>query len=419
MGERKIRYTEEQYQYARYEANVVDYALGRGYHLVKSGPHYRLAEHDSMVFTPDGRWFWNSRALQGRAIEFAMHYEGMTLPEAVLSICGAQRSTAMPQSSGMPAHAASRQPEKREFRLPEKAPNTKQLFAYLCGTRGLDREIVAQLVRDGDLYESVYHGQTDVFNAVFVGRDANGTPRSAFQRGLLSYASSPAYKRDVAGSDPAAAFRLAGRGEVDTVIVFEAAIDAISHASICKADGLDWQSCDRIALGGTQKGVGLEAYLEAHPQVRNVTLSFDADDAGRAASDRWEDWLEAFDYKVTRLAPTAGKDWNETLQERKREENLDNKTAATPIGRIEFIDSNGQESHESIEYSDAEEFEKAIRGNSGRMRVVVYRDASGDALSPTRQAERSASAPATDALADSARQMVAERSTELDEKLEL
>ena len=39
---------------------------------------------NSMVFTTDGRWFWNSHSLKGRAIEFIMAYEDKTLPEAVL-----------------------------------------------------------------------------------------------------------------------------------------------------------------------------------------------------------------------------------------------------------------------------------------------------------------------------------------------
>ena len=59
----------------------------------------------------------------------------------------------------------------------------------------------------------------------------------------------------------------------DTVIVFEASIDAISHACIYKDAGLDDKLYDRIALGGTEKTVGLTTYLQTHPNISRVVIA--------------------------------------------------------------------------------------------------------------------------------------------------
>lgn len=311
-------FTEEQYRYARDQASALEYATRCGYPVIKNGNCYRMRDHDSMVFTLDGRWFWNSRGLRGRAIEFAVHYERKTLPEAVLAICGTGGQW---RSGAKTVHPIAAPSEKKPFALPPKAKSCRRLYAYLCGTRKLDRGIITGLVRAGDLYESVRPytikatGKTgEAHNAVFVGRSPDGEPRSAFQRGLSSFGGGSAFKRDVAGSDPAAPFCVKGRDNVTVVFVFEAAIDAISHATIYKYAGLDYRDCDRIALGGTEKGVGLLAYLKAHAKIKDIWLAFDEDSAGQIAAERIEALLHGKGYNVHRAHQKGGKDWNDYLR---------------------------------------------------------------------------------------------------------
>ena len=57
----KNYYTKEQYQYAKYQASALEYALSKGYKLIPKGQYYTMPEHDSMVFAPNGMWYWNSR----------------------------------------------------------------------------------------------------------------------------------------------------------------------------------------------------------------------------------------------------------------------------------------------------------------------------------------------------------------------
>ena len=68
----------------------------------------------------------------------------------------------------------------------------------------------------GDIYEEAAH-----HNAIFVGRDEDGVPRYAHQRGTAGN-----FRLDVKGSDKA--FNFCYRGEGERLFVFEAPIDLLS-----------------------------------------------------------------------------------------------------------------------------------------------------------------------------------------------
>ena len=303
--------------------SALEYARAAGYDLVRDGRGYHLREHDSMIFTQDGRWFWNSRGLKGGVLELLQHYEGMSLPEAVNRLtvgCGSVQRA--PPSRQLPFHSRLPAPEKKPFELPEKSPTFKRLFAYLCQTRKLDVEIVQELVEQHKIFESIRRypapgtGELrEAHNIVFVGFDETGKPKSAFQRGTNTYGT--AFKRDVAGGDKTYAFCCQGREGVTAVSVFEASIDAISHATLAKCSGEDWRSRDRIAQGGTWEGPLLH-YLHCHPSVIEIELCYDNDEGGHKATARTLEALEKEGftaengYLVTVYFPEL-KDWNEDL----------------------------------------------------------------------------------------------------------
>ena len=393
-------FTEDQYRFAR-ESSALEYALSRGYPLIQKGNYYCLKDHDSMVFTQDGFWFWNSRSLKGRAIEFIRAYEDKTLVDAVQILNHVEGQTYADVRSGVQSHPAPQSPAampqpmraeitKKPFALPPQSPDFRRLFGYLCGTRKLDSEILRDLIRQGRIYESIrrYTVQEtgelkEVHNAVFVGMDAHGEPKSAFQRGLVSLSSSAAYKRDVPGSDPSAAFCVPGYGDAKTVIVFEASIDAISHACVYKDAGLDYKIYDRIALGGTQKAIGLTAYLESHPNITRVVLAMDEDAAGRAADAKIRSQLPE-GYEVLSLRQSLGKDWNEYLLRWRelagnvgqlpttcRHTSCAQQNTTTPVGRIHYLDDKGGVM-ETVAYGDRAAFRKQVRLelNSGQ-RIIA------------------------------------------------
>ena len=303
----KLYYTKAQYKRAKYDSSALEYAQSQGYDLVKKGSYYYLREHDSMVFTRNGRWYWNSRGVHGGAIEFQMYYEGKTLTEAVLTLAGDMECGYRPAPRAAPAPP---EPPK-EFALPERSRDFRQLFGYLCQTRGLDKAVVMEMLQQKVLYEGINRKNGIEFhNAVFVRYDSEGKPVGAFQRGLNTKVS---FRGDVEGSSKKYGWLLKGDPGADCVCVFEAAIDAASH--LCLTGN---RAADRLSLDGVTREdknpESLENYLALNPQVRSVMLMLDADEAGQRAAASIQRDLTARGYAALIVPPPYGKDYNDTLR---------------------------------------------------------------------------------------------------------
>lgn len=224
---KNTHFSQEQFQQAS-QVSALEYAKSRGYHLKPHGKNYFcLAEHDSMVFGLDGNWYWNSQGLHGRALAFAVHYENMSYPEAVLMLCDAlPGSGSKPTSySAMPKSSAPK--ERSVFQLPPSAPSMHAAFSYLIQTRCLDQEIVREPVRNHQIYETdkKFENGTIARNVVFVGLDENFEPRSAF---LRSCNSNSKFKLEVEGSNKAYPFIMYGGQSASSLHIFEAALENIS-----------------------------------------------------------------------------------------------------------------------------------------------------------------------------------------------
>lgn len=263
-------FTQEQYNYARYKASALDYAQSHGYELVKKGSYYVMCEHDSMVFTEDGKWFWNSRGLSGGVIEFVTNYENLSINDAILSIC---KGKYIEKQKNQTETVQSSESKEKRFAPPEKAENYKKMFYYLCRVRGIDSEIVQKMVRQHRIYQSKRG-----MNVVFVGFDEQGIPRNAFERG--TWENNP-YKHQVDFSDKLYPFTVPAEQQSDSVAVFEASIDALSHATLQKICGKEYDNIHRIAIGGQNDVRPIMYFLKRHPEVKKIYFCMDNDDAGR------------------------------------------------------------------------------------------------------------------------------------------
>ncbi len=313
------RVSPEQIELAR-SKSALEYAQSQGYELVRQNGWYKMREHDSMVFSPDGRWFWNSRNVSGKALDFMIYYENRPFVEAVQTLTGMQRTYAPAARPAAQEQTVTPKQPSAAFKLPERAPNFRYLFDYLCGKRALEREVVLEMIRQNRLFQSkvtLPNGKT-VYNATFVYLNDKGNPVGAYQRGMLDTQGRAPYKRDVFGSDKRYGWKLAAPFNPATQVrVFEAAIDAASDASLCAMkDGARWREApiDRLSLEGVQYPP-LQNYLRANPDVRQVTLMLDADAAGLEAAKRIAACVRRDFPQVTveTLTPLIGKDWNETL----------------------------------------------------------------------------------------------------------
>ena len=96
------------------------------------------------------------------------------------------------------------------------------------------------------------------------------------------------FKMDATGSDKSYPFF--HEGESDLLIVTEAPIDLMSHASIT-ADfyGRDWMVDHRISTGCLWNGA-IDRYLESHPQIRRLVFAVDNDYLARDKSGQFRNW---------------------------------------------------------------------------------------------------------------------------------
>ena len=285
--------------------------------LKRDGPNYRHREHDSLVYVSNRRfWYWNSRGKRINALDYLMEIRGYGFTEAVTRLTG----EAVPRAS--PIHPQEQPKPRRPAKLflpwPKKCATG--LFTYLL-KRGISDKVIERCIRLGMLYQGSYKPKKDepkyIPVCVFTGADEAGKVRFACMRGLYDN-----LKKDVYGSDKAYSFCLPPeRAHSSQVAVFEAPIDALSHATMQELDGWQWNGY-RLSLGGTSP-VALIAFLERHPEICRVTLHMDNDVGGLKNAQKIRDMLRADPkYKHIRVGinpPHQGKDYNEMLQIRLRQ----------------------------------------------------------------------------------------------------
>lgn len=332
----ELYFTDEEKEAALQNNNALEYALSRGYHLIQMGNEFHLKEHDSMVFTRDGRWFWNSQGIKGRAIDFIMKYEDQDYITAICTLAG---TMGRPMPIGPPRQISSLPPpEKREFILPERAENNRIVFAYLIKERGIDPALVRRMAAEKKIYQCVtyskleiagytkdgkacytvkkkyeeeladlsfakmtisnntagqsFHeekclspdeipkllksGQIHQFQSlVMVGYDESGEAQYASQRSTNMVGK--AFKVDISGSDKSYPFLLIPKQGSDTVCVFESPIEAMSYWTLCYETGSPRLNSYMLSQGGAGTNLSLERFLSGHSEIRHIIAALNND----------------------------------------------------------------------------------------------------------------------------------------------
>lgn len=249
------------------------------YELVKaSSNEYTTKSHDSLRMS-NGLWNWCSRGFGGRnAIDYIIKTEGLEFNDAA-NLLLEQLHNRIPVVAPQPT-----KPKERHIILPEKSPASNNVISYLK-SRGIDEEIIKECIEKHLIYEEKnYH------NAVFVGYDEMGNIKYAGCRST----NEKLFKQDATGSDKSYSFRLESNKKTDTIYIFEGAIDALSYATFLKLYGINYKEKTLISLAGVYQPssdiskskvpLAIQKYLDKHPEIKNIFLCLDNDEAGRKAS---------------------------------------------------------------------------------------------------------------------------------------
>ncbi len=247
-------YTQEQIDRAN-QADLVSFLQGRGEQLTRAGQEYRWKRHDSLTIRGN-KWYRHSQSKGGAPIDFVMEFFGKSFTEAVELLTG-EKGAAPPPDRPSPASFS-------DFRLPPHNTDNHIARNFLTAARRIDEDVSGFFFSTGDIYEEAAH-----HNAVFVGRDEDGVPRYAHQRGTAGN-----FRLDVKGGDKA--FNFCYRGEGERLFVFEAPIDLLSFLCLFKKD---WQKQSYLALGGVGEKA-LMRFLSDRPNIKTVYLCLDSDKAG-------------------------------------------------------------------------------------------------------------------------------------------
>ena len=185
---------------------------------------------------------------------------------------------------------------KKQVHIPLKSSDNKRVIGYLVKTRGIDYQIVKDLIEQGLIY------QDDKNNVVFlwvkddeiVGYNSRGTTN-------LSN-----FKQNGVGSDFSIGFQVKIGSRVDKVLIFEAPIDLLSMMTIKKRQSSPLNNVLLIAT----------CNLNVEPMVRAVSeypsaeifICYDNDKPAKEFLSNLNLGKE-----FTAIFPKGCKDWNEVL----------------------------------------------------------------------------------------------------------
>lgn len=284
-----IHFTKEQREQAR-RTDLANFLISQGEKVKKSGSEYEWLDGSQKVTIRGHLWYHQYEQIGGDAVDFVRRFYNKDYAEAVemlLNNCGGQIITSPPIEIS-----------HKQLELPPRNDRMSRVFSYLLLTRGIDKDVLYEFVRRKMIYES-----SDFHNAVFVGYDSSGKPRHAHKRGTVT--SNP-YKGNVAGSQPEYSFHF--NGTSDKIFLFEAPIDMLSYISMHKEN---WKEHSYAASCSVSDRVLFQC-LKDNPNIKNVFLCFDNDEAGQIANKRIADKLNSMNIKSEILIPIH-KDWNEDI----------------------------------------------------------------------------------------------------------
>ncbi len=287
------KYSKEQVEQAN-QVDLEQLLCRNGEQLIRSGKDKRLVSDHSITIRGN-RWYDHAAGAGGFSLSFVRKHYNFSFWDAMRLLTGENGQTPLPYIHDKPKEPA------KEFVLPSANDSIQRMYGYLVGYRQIDPDVLSAFVRRKLIYEDApYH------NAVFVGLDENGVPRHAHKRSTVSMGKQ--FRLNVEGSNPAYSFHWNGKN--GSLYVFEAPVDLLSYISL---NPENWHQNSYVSLCGVGSQAMLKQ-LELHPELQEVFLCLDNDQAGQTASERLAGQLEKMGKTIYRLVPRM-KDWNDNLRE--------------------------------------------------------------------------------------------------------
>ena len=172
---------------------------------------------------------------------------------------------------------------EKHIEIPKRASDNLKIIEYLTN-RGIDESILNYCIINNLIYQ-----EKTTNNVVFLGYDEENNIKYA---GLRA-SNNTRIMHDAKGSSKEYSFRILAKEKVNSIHLFESAIDLLSYATLLKEKGTDWRKINLISLSGVYQTkvnieeskipIAIEKFLNKEPQIEEIILHFDNDMAGRNA----------------------------------------------------------------------------------------------------------------------------------------
>lgn len=299
---RQREINEEIYNRIKSEVQIVDIAKEMGFTVGRIGRYYQLAEHDSVRINADTNSFVRySNDHKGSVIDFVQEFQDIGRTEAIRQL--AERLQGVPIGQVSPRKLDVKEKEAKEFVLPERSKNMRNVYAYLMQSRYLDQDVVQDMVNRENIYQDIHK------NCVFVSYREE-KPVFACLKGTNTFVP---FEGDLVGCDYTQGWFISNQS--DKLYIAEAPIDAMSRMSMLKAVGKDYKAYDYCAICSTAKYNTALDHLKSG-KYKEVILGVDNDEKGLQAVAKIEAGAVKIDpsIKITRDLPKLTKDWNDELK---------------------------------------------------------------------------------------------------------
>ena len=253
-----------------------------------------IKNSDGLYIFAENNWYRHSDGKKGFPVDLVMEVLNCSKSYALEFL-----SQHLPDQYIPPPKAR----EKAGFKIPNQVPPSVARL-YLIHKRGIDYEIVDDLIKQGIISEdAIYH------NVMFIGRDINGIAHSCGLRGT----GMKQFRGEVSGGNKSYSFAMIGQSH--KLRIFESPIDAMSHATFSKLLGINWGLDHRLSTNGCGY-MSVKRYLTEHRDILNVIISFDNDEPGRKGAESVKNnILSDFSERKLNIGIIYPhlKDWNEDL----------------------------------------------------------------------------------------------------------
>lgn len=303
MGDRVSREEVE----AANQIHIIDYLNAKGEQIIKQGnKYYRHAEHDSLIFNENGKWYWNSRGEGGfGAISFARMYYNISFQDAVRDVNGQSIEKSFINDNTFSIKEDFFYPKHYEVSSIENAKN------YLVNERCIDEKIVLALQK----YDLI--AEDKLKNCIFKWKDQDGKIIGADRQGTVKMENKRGtFKQIMANSKADGGFHF-DVGTPNKIAIFESPIDALSYFDIKRPNDIRLQSMSGLkdqTMASSIRNL-IKECNSREQRVEKIIIAVDNDKAGLEFTKRWENVIRNLEIDLP-----ESKDWNIDLKNQKKKE---------------------------------------------------------------------------------------------------